>query len=100
MNSREILEAFRKGNINEKTIAKFLFLLSERCDTLEQNQKTLARLMEKLQNLMGAQLRIQDGLKKNYETIGKTLGLDPKALSGINSEQMETRPHSPELGGE
>lgn len=100
MNSREILEAFRKGQINEKTIARFLFLLSERCDTNERNLVMMAREIEKLQNILMSQISVSEGLKKYYEGVAKQLGLDTNTLGKVNSESVENRPHLVGLPGD
>lgn len=93
MQTREILEAFRKGNINEKTITRFMMLLNERIDTLEKNTVELARAVESMSKFFDDQLRMQVGMNRWIEGVAKALNIDPETVSKINSEEMENRPH-------
>lgn len=92
MKSREIMEQFRKGNMNEKTMTHILVMLNERCDSNEKNLVEVARMMNKLSDLFNFQINAMKGMDSFVKHIQKKLGIEHV---GVDSESVDERIHIP-----
>jgi hypothetical protein len=95
MQTRQIVESLRKGNMNEKTITHFLCVLNEKLEAQEKAILEQQRALNTLCDIVNAQLRVQTGVKSWVDGIAKKLGLDEKALGGVSSESMDQRVYLP-----
>lgn len=95
MKTREILELFRKGQVNEKTITECLVKINEKCEALESTVIELAGMINKQTDIIASQLRITSGQTNWIKQLQKK-GILPEEVA-VSSETLENKVHTPGL---
>lgn len=86
MQSREIQEAFRKGNMNEKQIAHFLVVLNEKHDALQKDVAKLVQTVVQMSSLMSEHAEANMVMSTWIGNLRKKLG-----EVDVSSESIEDR---------
>lgn len=86
MQSREIQEAFRKGNLNEKTIAHFLVVLNEKHQALQKDVASLVRVVNQLTEVVSEHAEANVVMSTWIGNLRKKLG-----EVDVSSEAIEDR---------
>lgn len=97
MKSREIMEAFRRGRMNEQKMTEFLIKLNEKCEDLYNVAQQQQHVIVHLTKLIDDTLKVNQGVRGWVQGMAKRMGFDEKTLTNmVGSEAPE--PRKPDFG--